>query len=74
MLFMTVLYERPSYVRHKREPKGKGKVHPRTDHQGPEGEQMYSTTLPSTSALVGGGWTTPRPGCFTPVKDPVPIV
>jgi hypothetical protein len=33
--------------------KGKGKVHPRTGHEGPEGEQMYSFTLPSTSALDG---------------------
>ena len=35
---------------------------------------MYSFTLPSTSALDGGGWSTPRPGRFTPGKDPVPIV
>ena len=35
---------------------------------------MYSSTLPSTSALDGGGWSTPRPGRFTPGKDPVPIV
>ena len=54
--------------------KGKGKVHPRTGHEGPEGGQMYSSTLPSTSALVGGGWLTPRPGRFTAGKDPVPIV
>ena len=54
--------------------KGKGKVHPRTGHEGPEGEQMYSSTLPSTSALDGGGWSTPQPGRFTPGKDPVPIV
>ena len=35
---------------------------------------MYSYTLPSTSALDGGGWSTLRPGRFTPGKDPVPIV
>ena len=43
--------------------KGKDKGHPITGHEGPEGEQMYSSTLPSTSAL-DGGWvasTTPRP-------------
>ena len=34
--------------------KGKGKVLPRTDHEGPEGEQMYSSTRPSTSALKMG--------------------
>ena len=54
--------------------KGEGKFLPRTGHGGPEGEQMYSSTLPSTSALDGGGWSTPRPGRFTPGKDPVPIV
>ena len=35
---------------------GKGK-----GHEVPEGEQMYSSTLPSTSALDSGGWSTPRP-------------
>lgn len=23
---------------------------------------------------MGGGWSTPCPGCFTPRKDPVPTV
>ena len=54
--------------------KGKGTVHSRTGHEGPEVEQMYSSTLPSTSALDGGGWSTPRPGRFTPGNDPVPTV
>jgi hypothetical protein len=27
-----------------------------------------------TSALEGGGWSAPRPGRFSPGKDPVPIV
>jgi hypothetical protein len=54
--------------------KGKGKGHPRTGHEGPEGDQLYSSTLPSTSALDGGGWSAPRPGRFTLWKDPVPIV
>ena len=43
--------------------KGKGKVLPITGHEGPEEEQMYSSTLPSTSVL-DGGWVvnaTPRP-------------
>ena len=31
--------------------KGKDKGHPRTGHEGPKREQMYSSTLPSTSAL-----------------------
>ena len=53
---------------------GKGTVLPRRDHEGPEREQIYSSTLPSSSALDGGGWSTPRPGRFTTGKDPVPIV
>ena len=32
-----------------------GKALPTTVHEGPEGAQMYSSTLPSTSALEGGG-------------------
>ena len=54
--------------------KGKGKVLPRTSHEGPEGEQMYSSTLPSTPALDGGRWATPRLGRFTSGKDSVPTV
>jgi hypothetical protein len=54
--------------------KGKGKVHRTTDHKGPELDYRYSSTLSLTLALDGGGWSTPRPGRFTPGKDPVPIV
>ena len=46
---------------------------PRTGHEVPEGEQRYDSTLSSVSALYVGGWLTPRPGRFTPGKDPVPI-
>jgi hypothetical protein len=46
--------------------KGKGEVLPRTGHEDPDGEQMYNSTLPSTSALDGGGWSTPFSGLFTP--------
>jgi hypothetical protein len=35
---------------------------------------MYSSSLPSTSALDGGGWSSSRPGRFAPGKDPVPIL
>ena len=52
----------------------RSKVLPRKGHEGQEGEQIYSSTFPSTSALDGGGWSTPRPGRFTLWKDPVPIV
>jgi len=34
---------------------------------------MYSSFLSLTSALDGGGWSTPRRCRFTPGKDPVPI-
>ena len=34
----------------------KGKVHCRTGHEGPEGEQRYSSTLSLISVLDGGGW------------------
>jgi hypothetical protein len=50
------------------------KVDPGTNHEGPEGEKMESYTPSLTSALDGGGWSTPRPSPFTPEKDPVPIV
>ena len=43
----------PSILRHAI--KGKNKVHPRTGHEGPEGEYRYSSTLSSTSALDGLG-------------------
>ena len=49
---------------------GKGKSHPRTDHESPEGEYTYSFILPSTSPLDGCGWSTPRPGRFMPGKKP----
>ena len=48
------------------EVKGKGKGHPRTGHEGPEGEKKCSSTLSLTSALDVGGWSTPRPDRFTP--------
>ena len=44
----------------------KGKAHPRSGHEGREGEKRYSSTLSLTSALDAGGWLTPRSGRFTP--------
>ena len=35
--------------------KGKGKGHPITGHEDPDGEQMYNSTLPLTLELYGGG-------------------
>ena len=51
---------------------GRGKVHPRTGHEGPEA--MYSSTLSLTATLGTGGLSKPRPGFFTSRKEPVPIV
>jgi hypothetical protein len=36
--------------------KSRGKIQPTTDHEGPEGEDRYSSTLSLTSSLdLGGG-------------------
>jgi len=50
----------------------KGKVHPRTGHEGPEGG-MYSSTLPSTSALDGVGGQRHAPAALTPGKTRYPL-
>ena len=51
------------------------KVRPRSGHEGSEGEYKHNTTRSLTSALDGvDGWSTPRPGRFTPGKDSVPNV
>ena len=47
----------------------KGKVNPRTHHEGQNGEQSNSYTLPLTSAPNGGGWLRPRSDRFTPGKE-----
>ena len=49
---------------------GVSKGHPITGHEGPEVEERYSSTLSLTSALEGGGWSTPRPGRFNPWERP----
>jgi hypothetical protein len=54
--------------------KGKGKFQFTTGHESPEEEQRYSSTLALTPALDVDGWPTPRPGRFTPGKDPVHIL
>ena len=54
--------------------KGKRKILPRTGHEGSKVEQIYSSTLPLTSARYEGGCSTPCLGRFTPRKDPAPIV
>jgi hypothetical protein len=47
----------------------KGKVHPKTGHEGPDGEQRYISILSLTSALELGGWSTPRSGRSTSGKE-----
>ena len=48
--------------------KGKSKVHRRTGHKGRGRNRSITLLFPLTSALYGGGWSTPRPGRFTPGK------
>jgi hypothetical protein len=46
-----------------------------TGREGPEVEQRYSSTLSLTSALDGGGWSTPRraPATLPPEKTQYPL-
>jgi hypothetical protein len=45
-------------------------VRPRTGPERPQrGRVRYSSTLSLTSAQDEDGWSTPRPGRFTPVKE-----
>ena len=44
------------------------KDHPTTGHEGPKRE-LYSSILSLTSALIGGGSSTRRPGRFTPGQE-----
>ena len=47
----------------------------RTNHDGPEREYRYSSTLSLTSPLDEDAWLTPRPlSLFLREKDPVPIL
>jgi hypothetical protein len=50
--------------------KVKGKDHPITGYEGPRGGVKVELYSFSTSALGGGAWSAPRPGRFTPGKDP----
>jgi hypothetical protein len=47
----------------------KGKDRPRIGHEGPEGENGHSSTVPLTSVLDGGGLSTLLPGHFNPGKE-----
>jgi hypothetical protein len=48
--------------------KGKGIAHPRTGHEGPEGEHTYSSTLPLTSAVDVVGGQSHAPAALPPGK------
>jgi hypothetical protein len=52
---------------------GRGKVHPITGHESPEGEKRYSSTLPSTSALDGVGGQRNAPVALPPGKTRYPL-
>ena len=51
----------------------KDKVIPTTGHEGPEGEQWYSCTLPLTSALDGVGGQRHAPASLPPGKTQYPL-
>ena len=53
--------------------KGKGKVQPRTGHEGPEGEWRYGYTLSLTSALDGMGGQRHAPATLPPEKTRYPL-
>ena len=44
----------------------KTKFRPRTGHEGAQGKYRHSSTLSLTSAVDGSGWSTSRPGQFSP--------
>jgi hypothetical protein len=54
---------------YKREVKRKCKVHLRTGHEGPEGEERYSSILSLTSALDGCGGGQGQ----APAASPLPV-
>jgi len=54
--------------------KGEGEDLPRTGHERPKWELIYSCALSLTSALEGVGWSTPRPVRFTRGKDLVEAI
>jgi len=54
---------------------GKGKVRPRTGHEGPEWGKRYSSTISLTSAVDGVWLVSATPSSLYPwERDPVPIV
>ena len=61
------LHTRPTTCKPKRQiPQAAGRFHPFTGHEGPQGQQRYSSTLFQTSALEGGEGSASRPGSTLP--------
>ena len=52
---------------------GKGKGHPRTGHEGPDGRYTYSSTLSLTSAPDGVGGQSHAPAALSPGKTRYPL-
>jgi hypothetical protein len=53
----------------------KGKGHPRTGHEVPEGEPTYGSTLSLPSLIAGGGWgVNATNGPLSPRNDQIPTV
>jgi len=64
-----------SYPYSVRNENGKGKVRPRTGHEGPEWEKGYGFTLSLTSAIDGGWLVSATPLWFSlRERNAVPIV
>ena len=70
-LYPTSAKKKPQYTINNN---NKDKRHPRTGHEGPKGEQRYSSTLSLTSTLDGGLVVnaTPRP-LYPPGKTRYPL-
>ena len=51
----------------------KGNIHPRTDHEGADGEYRYTSTLSLTSALDGLGGQRHAPAALPPGKIRCPL-
>ena len=59
--------------RHEWEDNIKGKVHPRTGHEGLEREKRYSSTLSLNSGLDGVGGQSHAPAVLPPGKTRYPL-
>jgi hypothetical protein len=54
--------------------KGKGKIYPRTDHEGQEGESKYICTLSLTSELEETGGQLHAPVALPRKRDPLLVI